>query len=87
MWKLYLFGFTDSDHVGDLDDRSTSGYVFMMGSATVMWCSKKQPLVTLSTIEAEFVAANTYLPRIGDSRSMKSKLIYREIRFKKVSSI
>ena len=82
-----MFGFTDSDYVGDLNDRSTSGYVFMMGSATVMWCSKKQPLVTLSTIEAEFVAANTYLPRIGDSRSMKSKLIYREIRFKKVSSI
>ena len=82
-----MFGFTDSDYVGDLDDRSTFGYVFMMVSATVMWCSKKQPLVTLSTIEAEFVAANTYLPRIGDSRSMKSKVIYREIRFKKVSSI
>ena len=32
--KLYLFGFTDSDHVGDLDDRSTFRYVFMMGSAT-----------------------------------------------------
>ncbi|BBH04594.1 Leucine-rich receptor-like protein kinase family protein [Prunus dulcis] len=39
------------DYVGDQDDRmSTSGYA-------VAWSSKKQPIVTLSTIEAEFVAA------------------------------
>ena len=64
--KLYLFGFTNSDYVGDLDDRSTCRYVFMMGSAlklnllfkeVITWCSKKQPLVMLSSIEAEFVAA------------------------------
>ncbi|GAU16044.1 hypothetical protein TSUD_339150 [Trifolium subterraneum] len=43
---------------GDLDDRkSTSGYVFMLGSSTVSWSSKKQAIVTLSTTEAEFVAA------------------------------
>ncbi|XP_024931078.1 uncharacterized mitochondrial protein AtMg00810-like [Ziziphus jujuba] len=36
--KSYLYGFTDSDYAGDLDDRrSTSGYLFMMGSATVSW--------------------------------------------------
>ena len=53
-----LLAFTDSDYAGDMDDRkSTSGYVFMMGSSAVSWCSKKQPIVTLSTTEAEFVAA------------------------------
>lgn len=53
-----LFGFTDSDYAGDLDDRkSTYGYAFMFGSASVSWCSKKQPIITLSTTEAEFVAA------------------------------
>ncbi|KAL0413673.1 UNVERIFIED_CONTAM: Retrovirus-related Pol polyprotein from transposon TNT 1-94 [Sesamum radiatum] len=42
----------------EMDDRkSTSGYVFLMSSGAVSWCSKKQPIVTLSTIEAEFVAA------------------------------
>ena len=56
--KSDLFGFTDSDYAGDSDDRkSTSGYVFMMGSAAISWCSKKQPIVTLSTTEAEYVAA------------------------------
>jgi uncharacterized OsmC-like protein len=53
-----LNGWTDSDYAGDLDDRkSTSGYVFMLGNAVVSWSSKKEPIVTLSTTEAEFVAA------------------------------
>ncbi|XP_048128416.1 secreted RxLR effector protein 161-like [Rhodamnia argentea] len=58
--KSELLGFTDSDYAGDMDDRkSTSGYVFMLGSGAVSWCSKKQPIVTLSTIEAEFVATTS----------------------------
>jgi hypothetical protein len=40
--KLDLFDFTDSDYVGDQDDRkSTSGYVFLLGSGIVLWSSKK----------------------------------------------
>ncbi|KAK6121804.1 hypothetical protein DH2020_044417 [Rehmannia glutinosa] len=53
-----LISYTDSDYAGDLDDRkSTSGYVFLLSSGAVSWSSKKQPIVTLSTTEAEFVAA------------------------------
>ena len=53
-----LVGFSDSDYAGDLDDRkSTSGYVFLLSGAAVSWSSKKQPVVTLSTTEAEFIAA------------------------------
>ena len=37
--------------------KSTSGYIFMMGTGAVSWSSKKQPIVTLSSTEAEFVAA------------------------------
>ena len=56
--KSSLVGFTYSDYAGDLSDRkSTSGYVFMMSLVAISWCSKKQPIVTLSTTEAEFVAA------------------------------
>lgn len=37
-----LFGFTDSDYAGDEDDRkSTSRYIFMMGSGAISWSSKK----------------------------------------------
>jgi hypothetical protein len=53
-----LTGWTDSDYASHLDDRkSTSGYLFMLGGGAVSWSSKKQPIVTLSTTEAEFVAA------------------------------
>jgi hypothetical protein len=53
-----LLAFTDSDYAGDMEDRkSTSGYVFLLSSGAVSWSSKKQPIVTLSTTEAEFVAA------------------------------
>ena len=55
-----LVVFTDSDYVGDLEDRkSTSGYVFMLSSGAVSWSFRKQPVVSLSTIEAEFIAATS----------------------------
>ncbi|CAL8176432.1 unnamed protein product [Prunus armeniaca] len=50
--------YTDSDYAGDQEDRkSTSGYVFLFSSGVVSWSSKKQPIVTLSTTEAEFITA------------------------------
>ena len=53
-----LIGYTDSDWVGSVDDRkTTSGYVFHMGSGAISWASKKQPIVALSTAEGEYVAA------------------------------
>ncbi|XP_050897081.1 secreted RxLR effector protein 161-like [Lathyrus oleraceus] len=53
-----IIGYSDSDLSGDLDDRkSTTGFVFFMGDIAFTWMSKKQPIVTLSTCEAEYVAA------------------------------
>ncbi|RDY10937.1 hypothetical protein CR513_04463, partial [Mucuna pruriens] len=53
-----LFAYTDSDYAGDFDDRkSTSGYAFMLGGGVLSWASKKQPVVSLFTTEAEFTAA------------------------------
>ena len=53
-----LVGYTDNDWAGSVDDRkSTSGYVFHMGSGAISWASKKQPIVALSTVEAEYVVA------------------------------
>ncbi|KAI3472819.1 hypothetical protein Pfo_029948, partial [Paulownia fortunei] len=46
------------DYAGDLEDRkSTSGYVFLLSSGAISWSSKKQPIVSLSTTDAEFIAA------------------------------
>ena len=38
--------------------RSTSGFVVMFGGSPVDWECKRQPLVTLSTMESEYVAAS-----------------------------
>ncbi|CAL1397608.1 unnamed protein product [Linum trigynum] len=74
-----LIGYTDSDYAGDQDDRkSTSGYTFFLAGAAVSWASKKQPVVTLSTTEAEFVAASycaaqgVWLRRILDQMGWSS---------------
>jgi len=50
--------YCDADHGGDIDRRkSTSGYMVKVGSGVVGWSSKLQPVVSLSTTEAEYVAA------------------------------
>ncbi|KAA3467808.1 Retrovirus-related Pol polyprotein from transposon TNT 1-94 [Gossypium australe] len=52
-----LIGYTDNDYANNVEDRkSTSGYVFRLSEATISWSSKKQPVVSLSTTEAEFIA-------------------------------
>ena len=57
--QINLVGYTDSDLAGSVDDsKSTSGYVFDLGSGVIAWCSKKQLVVALSTIEARYIAAS-----------------------------
>lgn len=52
-----IIGYCDSDFAADIDDRkSTSGYVFVKNGAALSWQTKKQPVVALSTAEAEFNA-------------------------------
>ena len=52
-----MVGFTDSDWVDDPDDqKSTTGYVFSLGSGPVTWACKKQQAIALSSAEAEYRA-------------------------------
>jgi hypothetical protein len=54
-----LHGYTDSDWAGDSADRkSQGGFVFAMGGAAVSWQSRKQSLIALSTLEAEYIACS-----------------------------
>uniref|UniRef100_A0A251TCA0 Putative copia protein n=1 Tax=Helianthus annuus TaxID=4232 RepID=A0A251TCA0_HELAN len=55
--KGELIGYSDSDYAGNIDDsKSTSGYVFQLGTGTIAWQSKKQKVVALSSTEAEYIA-------------------------------
>jgi hypothetical protein len=55
-----LSGYTDSDFAGSLDDmKSTSGHVFQLGTNLISWTSKKQPIVSISSPEAEYVVATS----------------------------
>ncbi|RVW62119.1 Retrovirus-related Pol polyprotein from transposon TNT 1-94 [Vitis vinifera] len=56
--SLKLQGYVDADFAGDIDSRkSTTGFVFTLGGTAISWTSNLQKIVTLSTIEAEYVAA------------------------------
>jgi hypothetical protein len=53
-----LTGYTDNDYGGNINDRkSTYGYTFHFGIGIVSWASRKQPIVTLSSVEVEYVVA------------------------------
>jgi len=52
---LDIEGYTDADWAGNLSDRkSTSRYFTFVGGNLVTWRSKKQKVVALSSVEAEF---------------------------------
>eukprot|EP00253_Pinus_taeda_P032185 PITA_32185 len=54
-----LHGYSDADWAGSVVDRkSIYGCCFSLGSASISWMSKKQKLATLSTTEAEYIAAS-----------------------------
>ena len=58
--NLSLAGFSDSNWASNADDRkSTSGGCFYVGANLVAWMSKKQNSVSLSTAEAEYIAAGS----------------------------
>ncbi|GMP48544.1 hypothetical protein CsSME_00015861 [Camellia sinensis var. sinensis] len=52
-----VIGYCDANYAGDHDTRrSMTGCMFSLGSGTISWCSKRQPIVSLFTIEAEYRA-------------------------------
>lgn len=51
-----IVGYSDSDWASQIHRHSISGFAFFVGKGVVSWSSKKQPIITLSSTEAEYVA-------------------------------
>ena len=71
-------GYADADYAGDMDKRrSTSSYVFIFTGGAVSWQSCLKNCVSMSTTEAEYIAASRSMQgstmacsssgRLGDS--------------------
>lgn len=53
-----LIAYSDADFAGDSESRkSTTGYVIFLCGGPISWCSRKQPIVSLSSTESEYIAA------------------------------
>ena len=55
--KRGLEGYIDADGASQEHRHAISGFVFLVDGRAILWSSKKQELVTLSTTEAKYVAA------------------------------
>ena len=75
-----LVGYSNSYWVGDSNDRkSTTGFVFFLGDTAFTWMSKKQPIVTLSTCEVEYVATTTCVSHAIWLWNLLKKLIMSQV--------
>lgn len=53
-----LEAYCDADYAGDPETRkSTTGYIIYFAGGAISWCSRKQPVIALSSTEAEYIAA------------------------------
>ena len=56
-YPVVLEGYCDANWIFDTkDSKSTSGYLFTLGSGAVSWKSSKQTCIARSTMESEFIA-------------------------------
>ena len=80
--KFKLVGYSDSNYTGcKVERKSTLGTYQLLGRSLVLWSSKKQNSVALSTAKAEYISAGSCCAQI---LWMKATLNDFEIKFKKV---
>ncbi|KAG8493453.1 hypothetical protein CXB51_010754 [Gossypium anomalum] len=63
--QFALVCYSDADWASSVEDRRfTTGYVVFLGANPVAWCSKKQPVVSRSSSEAEYRSLANYVSEL-----------------------
>lgn len=71
-----ILAFCDSDFAGDPSTRkSTTGYIIYYCGGPISWSSRKQPIVSLSSSEAEYIAAAECTKELMYVKSVIEELI------------
>lgn len=77
--EVKLVGYADADWASDKDTRrSTTGYLFKLGSSTISWGCRLQPTVALSTSEAEYMSASAAVQEAMYLRQLLKDLKYNQ---------
>jgi Reverse transcriptase (RNA-dependent DNA polymerase) len=72
---MNVTGFVDSDYASNKENRkSITGYLTLVGNCLVGWTSKGQPSITLSSTEAEYMAASICVTEIKFIRMLLEEL-------------
>ena len=57
---FWLIGCSDNDYADDqVDKKSTSGIVCLLGESVIKWTSQKRKIVTLLSCETEYIGLRT----------------------------
>ncbi len=68
---VQLHGYSDADWAGDRDSRrSTTGHCLLLAGCVVSLAAQRQPIVTLSSTEAEYVALSSAAQQIAWHRAL-----------------
>ena len=67
--------YLDANWGSNVNDRkSISGYVFQMAGRPISWQSKKQPMIALSSMEAEYMAESLVTQQVIWLQTLTAKL-------------
>ena len=71
---LDLIGYTDADWGSQSHRHSISGHVYLFSGGAISWSSRKQPIIALSSTEAEYIAASDAVRELLWLRSFISEI-------------
>ena len=75
-----VVGYSDSSHNTDPDDgRNTTGHLFCLGDTPISWCTHKQEVVSLSSCEAEYMAATEAAKHAISLQELMSEITGRKV--------